>query len=149
MMPHGIRPLEKANRGDWEKLFRAHIEFHDTKPTTMGLENVWDWIFDSDREFWCDLVTDAQDQIIGFVHYLPMPDPLLGEMVIYMADMYVDPAARRCGAGRALVDHVLEVSKSMGLHATQWFARENNYPARNLYDSYRPKTDYILYNVPT
>jgi hypothetical protein len=29
------------------------------------------------------------------------------------------------------------------------FGAESNYAARKIYDSYQPKTDYILYNVST
>jgi ribosomal protein S18 acetylase RimI-like enzyme len=149
LMKHKIRSLEKADRTRWEELFRCHIEFHHCEPTESGLENVWGWIFDPEHDFWCDLIVDPKGEIVGFAHYLSMPDPLMGQMVIYLADMFVDPSARLCGAGRSIVDHVLAISKAKGSPAVQWFTAENNYAARRIYDSYQPKTDYILYNVPT
>ena len=140
-MKHEIRQLKKSDRARWEELFRCHTIYHHCEPTKDGLENVWSWIFDPEHDFWCDLVIEPQGSIIGFAHYLSTPDPLLGQMVIYLADMFVDPTARLRGAGRSIVDHVLAVAKAKGSPAAQWLTAETNYAARKIYDSYDPRTE--------
>lgn len=70
-------------------------------------------------------------------------------MVCYLSDLYVNPHLRGGGVGRALIDHVLEFAKARGLPGVRWLTQEFNYPARQLYDTYARKTDFILYNVPT
>jgi hypothetical protein len=47
-----------------------------------------------------------------------------------------------------MIDHVLAFAKNEGLPGVRWLTQEFNYPARKLYDSYTPKSDFILYNVP-
>lgn len=70
-------------------------------------------------------------------------------MVCYLSDLYVEPGLRGGGVGRGLIDHVVEFAKQRGLPGVRWLTQEFNYPARRLYDTYSPKTDFILYNVPT
>ena len=70
-----------------------------------------------------------------------------GGMTCYLSDLYVDPETRGAGTGRALIDHVREVAKVQGLPGVRWLTQEFNYPARRLYDTYEPKTDFILYSV--
>ena len=53
------------------------------------------------------------------------------------------------GVGHALIDHVVEFAQERGLPGVRWLTQAFNYPARRLYDTYGPKTDLILYNVPT
>ena len=86
--------------------------------------------------------------MIGFTQYQLMHRSLGGGMVCYLSDLYVDPGIRGSGAGRALIDHVIAFARSRGLPGVRWLTQEFNYPARRLYDSYGPKTDFILYNVP-
>lgn len=143
-----IRPLDQNDRSRWEQMFQAYAEFYKTTIPDGGFDRVWQWIFDPDNDFWCDVAEDDDGQIIGFTQYQLMHRSLGGSMVCYLSDLYVDPDVRGNGAGRALIDHVLEFAKSKGLPGVRWLTQEFNYPARRLYDTYQPKTDFILYNVP-
>ncbi len=80
--------------------------------------------------------------------YQLMHRSLGGGMVCYLSDLYVNPSVRGSGAGRALIDHVVEFAKARGLPNVRWLTQEFNYPARRLYDTYQPKSDFILYSVP-
>ena len=71
-----------------------------------------------------------------------------GGMIGCLSDLYVDPEVRGAGAGRALIDHTRAFAKAQGLSGARWLTQEFNYPTRRLYDTYGPKTDFILYNVP-
>ena len=113
-----------------------------------GFDAVWGWIYDPYNDFWCDVAKNEDGAIIGFTQYQLMHRSLGGGMVCYLSDLYVDPQVRGSGAGRALIDHVLAFAKARGLAGLRWLTQEFNYPARRLYDTYTPKTDFILYNVP-
>ncbi|MEM7425874.1 MAG: GNAT family N-acetyltransferase [Pseudomonadota bacterium] len=147
-MSVSIRPLQAADRARWEAMFQAYAEFYKTSVPDGGFDAVWDWIFDDGNDFWCDLACDQNGTIIGFTQYQLMHRSLGGGMVCYLSDLYVDPEVRGSGAGRALIDHVVEVAKSKGLPNVRWLTQEFNYPARRLYDTYQPKSDFILYSVP-
>ena len=143
-----IRPLATGDRARWEALFADYATFYKTAIPEGGFDRVWDWIFDPDNDFWCDVAEDETGKVIGFTQYQLMHRSLGGGMVCYLSDLFVEPDVRGSGAGRAMIDHVLAFAKSHGLPGVRWLTQEFNYPARQLYDTYAPRTDFILYNVP-
>lgn len=147
-MSEEIRPLTSADRESWEGLFAAYATFYETAVPVGGFDTVWGWIFDDNNDFWCDVAEDS-GQLVGFVQYQLMHRSLGGTMVCYLSDLYVVPSTRSSGLGRALIDHVLEFARSAGIPNVRWLTQEFNYPARLLYDTYTPKSDFILYSLPT
>lgn len=142
-----IRPLTDSDRSVWETMFQAYAEFYKTEIPDGGFDRVWSWIFNPANDFWCD-VAESGGKVIGFTQYQLMHRSLGGGMVCYLSDLYVDPTTRGKGAGRAMIDHVLAFAKQRSLPGVRWLTQDFNYPGRRLYDTYGPKTDFILYNVP-
>ena len=144
-----IRPLSPADREIWASLFQAYAEFYKTRVPDGGFDTVWNWVFDPDTPFWCDLALDGAGQVRGFAQYQQMHRSLGGGMVCYLSDLYVQPSARGMGMGRALIDHVRATARAQGLTNLRWLTQDFNYGARQLYDSYSPKSDFILYSIGT
>ena len=142
-----IRPLEKTDRKIWEQLVNEYAQFYKTTVPVGGHDRVWEWIFDSDNDFWCDLVVNDEQQPYGFTQYQLMHRSLSGAMVCYLSDLYVIPDVRGTGAGRAMIDHVIRTSKAKGITNVRWLTQDFNYAGRRLYDTYSPKSDFILYSV--
>jgi ribosomal protein S18 acetylase RimI-like enzyme len=71
-----------------------------------------------------------------------------GAMVCYLSDLYVKPDRRGTGAGRALIDHVIDFAQKRGLSNVRWLTQHYNYAGRRLYDSYVARSDFILYSLP-
>jgi len=142
-----VRPVTEADRERWEQLFADYASFYKTEIPDGGFDNVWQWIFDDNNDFWCALAQTVDGEIIGFTQYQFMHRSLGGSMTVYMSDLYVDPKVRGTGAGRALIDHVIEFTKSKGLPSVRWLTQDFNYAGRRLYDTYQPKTDFIFYNI--
>lgn len=143
-----IRPLADKDRARWEQMFEAYAAFYKTEIPPGGFDRVWSWIVDPANNFWCDLAEGDDGSVIGFTQYQLMHRSLGGGMVCYLSDLYVEPGKRGGGVGRALIDHVLVFAKERDLPGVRWLTQDFNYPARKLYDTYGPKTDFILYNVP-
>ena len=144
---HTIHPVTQSRRPEWEALFDAYAAFYKTTVSPAAKDQVWTWIFDPNEPFWSDLL--VQDgRAIGLVQYQLMHRSLSGAKVCYLSDLYVDPGVRGQGLGRALIDHVIGFARSQGLSNVRWLTQEFNYAGRRLYDSYRPKSDFILYSVP-
>ena len=143
-----IRPLATTDREKWEELFEAYAQFYKTTVPDGGFETVWDWIFDPDNQFWCDVAETEDGRVIGFTQYQLMHRSLGGGMVCYLSDLFVEPEIRGTGAGRKLIDHVVEAARGMGITNVRWLTQEFNYPARALYDTYQPRSDFILYTIP-
>ena len=143
-----IRALEQGDRGVWEQLFQAYAEFYKSSVPDGGFDAVWEWIFDPHNDFWCSVAVNESGEIIGFTQFQLMHRSLGGSMVCYLSDLYVNPDIRGSGAGRALIDHVIDFAKERKIPNVRWLTQEFNYPARHLYDTYQPRSDFILYSVP-
>ncbi|MEM7635997.1 MAG: GNAT family N-acetyltransferase [Pseudomonadota bacterium] len=144
-----IRRLEEADRDRWQDLFRSYFEFYEVEVPENGFDRVWNWIFDPDNDFWCDLAVKQDGSIIGFVHYQLWHSSLTASMACYMADLFVEPSERGSGAGRLLVDKVLAFARDRDLPSVDWLTQDSNYAGRRLYDTYEPKSDFVFYSVPT
>lgn len=147
-MPLTIRGVRQEDRAEWERLFQAYAAFYKTTVDAAAMERVWGWIFDPANDFWCDLAWTDEGRIAGFTQYQLMHRSLSGAMVCYLSDLYVEPSIRGAGTGRALIDHVIAFAKARGIPNVRWLTQEFNYAGRRLYDSYAPKSDFILYSIP-
>lgn len=147
-MTLSIRPPNETDRARWRALFQSYFDFYKVAVPEDGFDRVWDWIFDPENDFWCDLAVTADGRAVGLVHYQLMHNSLTASMTCYMADLFVDPSERGAGAGRMLIDHVLAFAKDRGLPSVDWLTQEFNYPGRRLYDTYQPKSEFVLYSVP-
>lgn len=148
-MTVSIRRLEEADRSRWQDLFQGYFEFYQVVVPENGFDRVWHWIFDPHNDFWCDLAIGADGRIIGFVHYQLWHSTLTASMACYMADLFVEPSERGSGAGRLLVDNVLAFARDRDLPSVDWLTQDSNYAGRHLYDTYRPKSEFVFYTVPT
>jgi GNAT superfamily N-acetyltransferase len=142
-----IRPLTPSDRPIWSDLFDAYAAFYKTTVSAQAKDEVWSWIFAETPDFWCDLA-EQDGQVVGFTQYQLMHRSLSGQKVCYLSDLYVRPEIRGGGVGRALIDHVISFARSRSIPNVRWLTQEYNYAGRRLYDTYRPKSDFILYSVP-
>lgn len=144
-----IRPVTPEDHAEWRSLFQGYADFYNTPMTDQTAAAVWSWIHDPDNPFWCDLAIGADGRALGFTQYQLMHRSLGGSMVCYLSDLFTLPAARGQGAGRALIDHVIAFARARGLPSVRWLTAEDNTTARALYDTYRPRSPFILYSIPT
>ena len=146
MTNNTIRPVEAGEREIWNELFQGYADFYKVTIDDTTKDAVWEWIFDADNDFWCDVIEGADGEVIGFTQYQLMHRSLGGGMVCYLSDLFVKPEIRGSGAGRALIDHVFEFARGRGLNNVRWLTQDFNFPARMLYDTYGRKSDFILYS---
>jgi GNAT superfamily N-acetyltransferase len=145
-MAVAIRPLHLEDREVWEELLDAYAAFYKTTTTPEAKDAVWAWVFGED-EFWADLAV-LDGRVVGLCQYQLMHRSLSGGKVVYLSDLYVRPDVRGGGVGRALIDHVMGFARARGIGNVRWLTQEFNYAGRRLYDSFRPKSDFILYSIP-
>ena len=143
-----IRALTQGDRTVWDALFDGYAAFYKTTVSAEAKDVVWAWIFAENPDFWCDLVADDAGQVVGMVQYQLMHRSLSGAKVCYLSDLYVRPEVRGGGHGRAMIDHVIGFARGHGIPNVRWLTQEFNYAGRRLYDTYRPKSDFVLYSVP-
>jgi GNAT superfamily N-acetyltransferase len=63
----------------------------------------------------------------------------------YLEDLFVAPAARGTGIGRALIEATYAEADRRGASRTYWATQEKNETARTLYDRLGQLTDFVQY----
>ncbi|MBW6507107.1 MAG: GNAT family N-acetyltransferase [Rhodobacteraceae bacterium] len=142
-----VRPVEHTDRAAWQQLFAAYAAFYRLALAEDTAEAVWGWIHDPLNPFWADLAIAPDGLAVGLVQYQLMHRSLGGSMTCYLSDLYVAPEARGTGAGRAIIDHVCAFARGRGLPGVRWLTAEGNAAARKLYDSYAPRSEFVLYSI--
>ncbi len=76
---------------------------------------------------------ESAPQALGYALFFPFFDTDDGLPGNFLADLYVIPAARGRGVGRALMAELGAVTESAGRHFMVWTVRTDNEPALRLY----------------
>ncbi len=92
-------------------------------------------------------VDAASGDALGFAHYVVHPFTWSPRDACYLEDLFVTPAARLRGVGRALIDDLLARGEQAGWGRLYWMTRENNAVARRLYDSLAQRDDFVRYAI--
>ncbi|HSD43491.1 MAG TPA: GNAT family N-acetyltransferase [Burkholderiales bacterium] len=72
-------------------------------------------------------------EAVGFALYFHNFSTFLGRRGLYLEDLFVKPAHRRSGYGRALLLHVARIAHSRGCGRFEWMALDWNAPAIEFY----------------
>jgi GNAT superfamily N-acetyltransferase len=73
------------------------------------------------------------DEPVGFAVYFPNFSTFLGRPGIYLEDLFVEPAHRGSGIGRALLSYVAKIAKERGGGRLNWAVLDWNQPAIDFY----------------
>ncbi len=86
--------------------------------------------------------------LAGILHYVIHPTTGNVKQVCYMQDLYVDPALRRQGIARALLDELARKGRREDWARIYWLAEESNEAAQTLYKTLGVKLDFSLHVLP-
>ena len=139
-----IEKLVPSDRGAWEGLFRAYIDFYQRSEPPDMYEQAW-------REFQADTRLHAfgarlDGRLVGITHFFIHPSTS-GPDVCYLQDLFTAPDARGKGVARALILAVTDWARARGLRRVYWHTQASNSAARRLYDSVAETRDFIRYQI--
>ncbi len=138
-----IRPLVKTDEAAWRRLWAGYLEFYNTDLPPDEIDALFENLINGSPHF--AFVAEIEGEVIGFVHGLPHASTWSTKGYCYLEDLYVDPRARRTGAGRALIEAVSEEADRRGLTRVYWHTDEGNAQARVLYDKLATLSDFVQY----
>jgi len=120
---------------DYERLL------HEVKTTEADVRAI---LFSPSPRAFCDIAV-ADGQPVGFALWFYSVSTFEGRHGLYLEDLYVRPAARGHGAGKALLATLARRCLNEGLARLEWAVLDWNAPTIAFYDSLgaTAKTDWI------
>ncbi len=141
-----IRPLRREDESDWRRLWTAYLAFYNTTLPEPVFASTFARLLGNDPRDFNGLIATVDGQTIGLTHYLFHRHGWKIEDTCYLQDLYVDPAARGTGLGRALIEAVYAAADAAGAPSVYWLTQDFNLDARKLYDRVAKVTPFIRYN---
>lgn len=80
-------------------------------------------------------IAEVDGEVVGFALLFPTFSTFLGRPGLWLEDLYVRPAWRRRGIGRALLAHVAGLARARGCGRLEWAVLDWNERAIALYRS--------------
>ncbi|MBO9873147.1 MULTISPECIES: GNAT family N-acetyltransferase [Xanthomonas] len=95
------------------------------------------------------LICEADGQPIGYAVYFYNYSTWLGRNGLYLEDLYVDPAHRGVGAGKALLQHLARQAMAEGCGRFEWSVLDWNQPAIDFYEAVgaRAQDEWTVYRL--
>jgi GNAT superfamily N-acetyltransferase len=140
-----IRPLRAEDEAEWRRLWTGYLEYYETSVPEEVYQTTFARLLGGDPQDFHGLVAEQHGTLIGLTHYLFHRHCWRIENIIYLQDLYVDPAARGTGAGRALIEAVYAAGDAAGCPSVYWMTQDFNETARRLYDRIAKLTPFIKY----
>ena len=148
-----IRDLAADDEEAWRALWRGYCDFYETRIPGSVTDATWRRLMDADSPMF-GLVAcggagagPVPGPVIGIVNCVLHPVTWSEKPTCYLEDLFVATEARRMGAGRALIQAVLDRGQQMGWYRVYWMTKVDNRVARALYDKLAGKTDWVRYHV--
>ncbi|ALA02224.1 MULTISPECIES: GNAT family N-acetyltransferase [Enterobacter] len=140
-----VRPLQTEDYPQWRPLWDGYTHFYECYLDESVTAATWDRALADSSSLFCRVV-EKDGRVIGFAMCVLHEGTWSTAPVCYLEDLFVDAAERGAGAGKALIDALIDEGKREGWSKLYWVTRMNN-PARKLYDHYGEADDYVRYRI--
>ena len=141
-----IRAALAADKQRWFILWQGYLDFYKTELSTEQSSLTWQRILDPEFNMKCAVAID-DGLIVGFTTYSLQNSTWSEGGHCYLEDLFVDPAVRGKGVGRALIEYVKSYAIKNNCSRLYWNTDEDNATARKLYDTYTLESGKRQYRI--
>lgn len=148
-LPVIVRPLQQSDFDAWQPLWDGYNAFYGREGETAlpraVTETTWRRFLDPMEPVFA-LVAESDGQLRGLTHFLFHRSTTRIELTCYLQDLFIAPAARGRGIGRALIEGVYERARAAGITRVYWQTQDSNLAGRLLYDKVATHRGFIVYS---
>ena len=130
----------------WRRLWAGYLEFYEASVPPAVTEATWARVLDPANPMFTRLA-ERDGQVVGFATSVLHEATWTLTPSCYLEDLFVDPAARGGGVGRALIQDLVDRGRSRGWSRLYWHTRADNAAARRLYDSFTEADPFVRYRL--
>lgn len=140
-----VRPVASADEPAWRSLWREYLAFYETELLETIYATTFARLIDDDVHDYHGLIAFDKAKPVGLAHFLYHRHGWQVNDVTYLQDLYVAPAQRGAGVGRALIEAVFAAADAADRGEVYWLTQTNNGIARKLYDRIGTATPFMKY----
>lgn len=141
-----VREIRPGDEAVWRELWAAYLAFYKTALPSSVTDATWARIVSADDTFQA-IVAENDGEVIGFANLVLHDFTWSDRPAGLLHDLFVRPKVRGGGAGRAMIQHVIDQGKREGWNRVYWMTKEDNAVARRLYDTFAPADGFVRYRV--
>jgi GNAT superfamily N-acetyltransferase len=141
-----VRNLGYGDAERWRELFVAYLEFYETTRTEAELQHIWRQVTGGSPSVHA-LVAEDDGGVVGITHFSYIPSTWATIANCYLEDLFVAPASRGRGVGRALISEVERKARAFGCTELFWITANDNAVARRTYDKVAKRSIYVRYEI--
>ena len=130
-----IRPASPQDVPQIHRLIRDLAEYEGSLDAVTATEDDLRRALFADQPAIFAHVAEHEGSVAGFALWFLNYSTWLGSHGIYLEDLYVTPALRGTGLGRALLSELARVCVQRGYGRLEWAVLDWNAPARGFYES--------------
>ncbi|MBX3653943.1 MAG: GNAT family N-acetyltransferase [Ramlibacter sp.] len=139
-----IRPAQPTDEAVWRQHWRGYCDFYNASVSEAVTQHTWTRILDPDASVMC-IVAVLRGEVVGFANCVVHQNTWELQAVCYLEDLYVAPAARGQGAGKAMIEWLRNAMRPEGWARIYWVTHQDNLLARDLYDQFTPADGFVRY----
>lgn len=141
-----IRDATPADEAAWRGLWQGFLDYYGVTLGPEVTDFTWARLMDpaSPMKARLGCVGGAP---AGFAIHQHHPSTWVAGDDCYLEDLFVSPAARGMGLGRALIEDLIALARARGWHRLYWNTDQDNATARKLYDSICSDDGHIRYRM--
>jgi GNAT superfamily N-acetyltransferase len=141
-----IRPIEAADEAQWRALWAGYLAFYRQHLDAATTDATWRRVLHG-RDGMLGRVAEAGGRLTGLLHAVVHANTWAAAPVCYLEDLFVDPAARRTGVGRALIEALAEEGRQAGWRRIYWRTAADNTTAQALYEKLARRSGWVTYEL--
>lgn len=142
-----VRDAAPSDGTAWSRMWAAYCAHYRTTMPEADVRELWSRILNPQSPIHALVCCSPnREDLVGFAHYVLGPHTFSSRLVCYLEDLWVDPAGRRAGIGRQLIDSLIQRGRDSGWRRVYWHTEADN-EARRLYDRVAALTSYVRYDV--
>ncbi len=143
-----VRFVTREDHEAWHRLWDAYCDFYETTMPPGVTAATWQRLLDDAEPDFFGLVAEREGEVIGIANCVLHGTTWAIARRCYLNDLFVDPAIRGSGAGKALIEYLQRLGGQQGWDKIHWLTAETNSRARRLYDQFAPASGFIQYAIP-
>ncbi len=144
-----IRETTEADISDILTLIRELAEYEKLSYSVTADENLLkEYLFGKNKLAYV-VFAEYEGELAGQALFFYNFSTFKGKPGIYLEDLYVRPAFRKKGIGKALLNYLVELAKIKNCGRVEWVVLDWNQPAIDFYKSLgaKPMNDWIVFRL--